>query len=359
MEPGLPLKQRAVEALAAHREAPEELGYALRALRLLIDIGGEDVAREVACAFVRLHDGDERAGDAVLAFARQAPEARFEPGCALTEEGEIDARVFVVMGGEVVVRRLGVGELNRLGPGATVGEIAGVAGTARTASIYARTAVTTLCIPGRALSQLREHFPATTDLVARHARQRLLAQLIPVSSPFNEMPEPEQEALFDQLTARTVPKGTAVLREGEPAPGLFLIVAGHAQTSQGAGPNARHLMQLGPGDVFGAVSLIFDRGATADVVAVTPLTVFVLAPDDFRLLLLAHRPVASRLIDLARRRLRESGTESGPLTSWLRGAVGPSLSHQPTAITIAQAPAVPMRGATAAASRSVDPPKRR
>ncbi len=306
--------QEAADALAAHRAAPDDLGRALRALRLITDIGGPDVAKEVALAFVRRHDGDERAGAAVLAFACQAPLLVFASGDALTEEGDVGAQVYVVMSGQVVVRRMGVGELAHLGPGATVGEVAGVAGTARTASVEARTPTEALCISGRALAQLQEHFSGSTELLTRSARERLLAQLIPLSSPFAELPEPEREAFYDHLTPRTVPEGTCVVREGLPSAGVYLIASGHAKALRGGDAEPP---QLGPGDLFGEASQIFDGPAGADFVAVTALTLFVLSAADFRLVMLAHPKVAVRMVELSRRRMAKAGEDVPQLASWL------------------------------------------
>ncbi len=346
-------KELAVEALTAHREAPEELGRALRALRLLQSMGGAEVAREVALAFVRLHDGDERAGEAVMAFARQAPEKLFAAGDTLTTEGDVDDHIFVLMEGEVGVHRLGVGELARLGPGASVGEIAPVSGTARTASVHARAQTRALCIPGFALAQLREHFPATTDLVARHARARLLTQLIPESSPFDALPGPEREAFFDRLAARTVPEGSVLVRAGLPSSGLYLIASGHAKASCGQGADARPLGRFGPGEFFGEASLLFDGPEPADVVAETTLTVFMLALDDLRLVLYAHRAVSPGLVKLSRGRLTAAGLTPPSLVRWLRDGPKPALVVHQTPLVISRAPPpVRMRGAKVSAARS-------
>lgn len=307
--------------MAAHRDAPDDLGRALRALRLVTDLGGLDVAREVAQAFVRLHDGDERAGAAVLAFARQAPLLVFEPGEPLTEEGDIDARVFVVMEGEVSVQRMGPGEIARLGPGGTAGEVAGIAGTARTASVAARVRTLALCMPERALAELQAHFPGCRDLLVRAARERVLAQLLPLSSPFAELPAPEREALFDHLSSRTVPAGTCVMHAGMPTTGIYLVAAGRAQAGE---------TELGPGDLFGESSHLFDRPAGADVVATTALTVFVLPANALQLVMVAHPRVAARLIELGRRRLGTEG-ETAALVAWLQPEVPPDATPEVTA----------------------------
>lgn len=347
----------AYDALRAHREAPEALGPALRALRLLQSIGGLEVAREVALAFVRLHDGDERAGAAVLAFAKQAPERVFGPGEPLTREGEVDDHIFVLTEGTVDVERSGVGVLAQLGPGASVGEIAPVSGTARTASVIARVETRAICIPGFALAQLREHFPGSTDLVARHARARLLPQLIGASSPFAVLPRPEREALFERLSGRTIPAGTVVVRAGLPAAGLYLIAAGQAEASRDHGSPAR----LGPGDHFGDASSVFDAPEAADVVARTPLTLFLLAPADLRLVLHAHPEAVAPLVERAKATALASGASPAPLVQWLEGLQATTrrlVSAETTPWVISTAPPVPMRGRKVSAAGAPTAPAR-
>jgi CRP-like cAMP-binding protein len=66
--------------------------------------------------------------------------------------------------------------------------------------------------------------------------------------------------------------GDAIVREGEPGDGLYLVLSGSAQVlrrDRGEGP--RTVGTLGPFRSFGEISILFDQPRAATVVASTPL----------------------------------------------------------------------------------------
>ena len=82
-------------------------------------------------------------------------------------------------------------------------------------------------------------------------------------------------------SARTIKakQGQAVFEQGSPGDAAYLVVAGKVKISQqtGAGPS-NVLAILGPGEVFGELSL-FDGGAqSASAYAVTAVTLRELGP---------------------------------------------------------------------------------
>lgn len=66
--------------------------------------------------------------------------------------------------------------------------------------------------------------------------------------------------------------GDAIIQEGEPGDGLYLILSGSAQVLRTAGGDEpRPLATLGPFRSFGEISLLMDQPRSASVVASTPL----------------------------------------------------------------------------------------
>ncbi|HEV8307676.1 MAG TPA: cyclic nucleotide-binding domain-containing protein [Methylomirabilota bacterium] len=69
--------------------------------------------------------------------------------------------------------------------------------------------------------------------------------------------------------------GEAIVKEGEPADGLYLILSGAAQVQRGgdagSGQKGTVLSTLGPFRSFGEISLLVEQPRTASVVATTPL----------------------------------------------------------------------------------------
>jgi signal-transduction protein with cAMP-binding, CBS, and nucleotidyltransferase domain len=99
-----------------------------------------------------------------------------------------------------------------------------------------------------------------------------------------------------------VATGTEVVREGEPADALYLIVAGSLQASAFRGDaSARVLGQLAPGAVFGEIGLLERIPRTATVTALEPCRLLRIEGDAF-LEALSSDPFAALMAELARTR---------------------------------------------------------
>ncbi len=312
------------EAIDAHQEEPRLLGRCIRALRLSMAMGGDEVARAISSAFARGHGAPELGGEALCAFARQAPVRRYPPGATIVKEGEDDDTAFVIIAGEVSVRRGGVGHVGSLGPGETFGEIAAISGVRRTATCQAETEVDALVMPRKTLSELARFLPPIAVMLKERMRERMLPQLMPAHTAFGELRAPEQKALYTRFIPITVPKGTRVLREEVEGPGLCVIVSGAAEVWRSdINEQKVHLATLRPGDVFGEISLVFGGATTANVEAASDLTVFALRPADFEQFMKTFPHAAERIINLAedrsgrqyveRRALKIEGLSNAPI----------------------------------------------
>lgn len=86
------------------------------------------------------------------ALAAIADRAQLAAGTVLASQGRLGGELFVIVSGEVEVRRDGVA-LARLGPGSTVGELALLGGTHRSADVVAITDVEAAVFGRRAFEQ--------------------------------------------------------------------------------------------------------------------------------------------------------------------------------------------------------------
>jgi CRP/FNR family transcriptional regulator, cyclic AMP receptor protein len=119
-------------------------------------------------------------------------------------------------------------------------------------------------------------------------------------------PEPARE-LQAEMTRRPVPRGHVVFAEGQPGNRLFAILDGKVKISQ-SGPDGREnlLAILGPGDLFGELSL-FDPGPrTATATAVSDAHLASLDHDQLRPYLTQHPAVSIQLLEAVARRLRRT-----------------------------------------------------
>lgn len=182
-------------------------------------------------------------------------------------------------------------------------------------------------------------------------------------SLLSRLPVPGREAVLAAAVRRSWAPGELLVRDGEDATALLVVVSGHAVVRLGL-PSGSHvtLSVLGPGDILGEVGLLHrDRERTADVVSLDPVEALVLhraafdgirrrtpEVDDFVMQLMArridllshrvaeahhlpaHRRVARRLHEVGRLYEAGEGPVRVPLTqedlAGLAGATRPTVN---------------------------------
>jgi CRP/FNR family transcriptional regulator, cyclic AMP receptor protein len=114
-------------------------------------------------------------------------------------------------------------------------------------------------------------------------------------------------ALTAAMTSRNVPRGHIVFQEGATGDRLFVVLAGKVKISRAATDGRENLLAvLGPGEMFGELSL-FDPGPrTATATAVTDSSLASLDHEDLRPLLLDRPGVAVHLLQALAQRLRRT-----------------------------------------------------
>ena len=105
-------------------------------------------------------------------IAQIADELDLKAGKVLIREGERGSEFFVIVSGEVQVRRKGR-KIATLGPGDFVGEMALLSKAPRNATVTAATAVDVLVITDRAFVGLLDKTPDLWHKVARTLAERL------------------------------------------------------------------------------------------------------------------------------------------------------------------------------------------
>jgi CRP/FNR family cyclic AMP-dependent transcriptional regulator len=114
-------------------------------------------------------------------------------------------------------------------------------------------------------------------------------------------------ALRASLVERSVVKGEVLFAEGEPGDRMYVIVDGKVKLGQTSGDGRESLLAvLGPGEMFGELSL-FDPGVrTSTATALTDAIVLGLGNDQLRPWLAGRPEVAAALLQALARRLRRT-----------------------------------------------------
>ncbi|MBN1773474.1 MAG: cyclic nucleotide-binding domain-containing protein [Deltaproteobacteria bacterium] len=250
--------------------------------------------------------------DSMAMVLANAEAVEFGPGKLLVEQGaEGDALFLILCGWAKVVRRARTGEeqvLRRLAPGSVVGEVALVTRAPRVASVVSETGVQALRLRREVVEELAQREPALAEELVEFCRQKMLANLLETSPVLRPLAEAERAELVRGFDRRVEPRGAVPIRQGEPSPGLFLIVVGQAEVLKREGPDdpVIRLAVLGPGDVFGEMSLVLEGPATATIQMVYDSALLVLPRDRFLRTVQAHPELREELARVAREREEET-----------------------------------------------------
>ena len=226
--------------------------------------------------------------EAAHELARRAVVKQYDPGEVLIREGDPGDACYVIAHGAVVVQRRaedGGGEpveLARLTDGSMFGEFALLADRRRHATVVALTEVEVFEIPRLLLRELAAVFPEVGPALERFYRERLLANLLRTTPLFSLVPEDQRPSLLSRFHPLHADSGQAIVRQGDRAGGLYLIVLGAVEVVRKVGERrAVVLATLGEGAYFGEMSLLSGEMASASVVAAGPCELAVLPPRDF------------------------------------------------------------------------------
>jgi len=219
----------------------------------------------------------------LLALLERSPRRRAAAGQWLTDAADGLQDHLVLLAGELEVQRTWTGRdgavqrsswhigVNADGPGFALLSAAG--GHLR---VQARADAEYLSIDGEALDELLgwSHLGGN-QLPLRHLKV------------FHKVPLENVQAAFERMTERSVESGEAIVTQGEPGDGYYLILAGEAEvwvTDPFTDETAR-VTVLGEGDGFGEESLLLEGNRTATVKMISPGRLLRLGKSDFDQLL--------------------------------------------------------------------------
>jgi CRP/FNR family transcriptional regulator, cyclic AMP receptor protein len=133
-------------------------------------------------------------------------------------------------------------------------------------------------------------------------------------SIFRELPERALADVAARATIKHRVAGAVIVAQDEPADAFYVLHSGRARVAL-FGENGREvtLNQLRPGDYFGEVALLDGRPRSANVVAVTDVTVLMLDRESLLAHLRAYPDTALRLLGDMSRRLRHADEMIGNL----------------------------------------------
>jgi len=236
---------------------------------------------------------------------------RADDGDLVIRQGEPGKAFYFVATGEVRVfahlpSRPEPVERAHLHEGALFGEMALYSEQPRTASVAVVGEADLLEIGRDAVSRLCAEVPALAERIDKFARERVLRNLLTTSPLFKPFDHKQQMDLMKRFEGHQVDPGTTLIREGQVGQGLFVILLGEVEVTKQDPEGERPLARLGPGDLFGEMSLLTDAPTTATVRALSPTTILFLGRPYFHRLVSAIPALRAYFEDLARIRHQSS-----------------------------------------------------
>ncbi|MCC6791106.1 MAG: cyclic nucleotide-binding domain-containing protein, partial [Thermomicrobiales bacterium] len=137
--------------------------------------------------------------------------------------------------------------------------------------------------PREGLSALTDAQVPQRDVAMATRRQILdLAAHLQTTDPFNGLTVSEAAVLGTFLQREAVAEGEYIVRQGETGDALYLIESGEADVRvRTLAGDVMTVATLRAGDYFGEIALVSGEKRTADVVAVTPMSVLRLDKDAY------------------------------------------------------------------------------
>ena len=200
-----------------------------------------------------------RAGE----LLEQAEPLTMESGSLVIREGDRADAFYILIDGEIVVTRANEGEIARLQPGSYFGEAGLLGNGLRTASCHAAGPATLLRIGADTFHALVAEIDIVGAEIAALARRRFLSERMR-----RALPRADTGQLDDLLASARVQShqaGEAIVRQGEQADALYLLLRGCVDVVQETDTGEQVVAQLSGGDFFGEVGVLEARPRTATV----------------------------------------------------------------------------------------------
>ena len=224
-------------------------------------------AVNTSSAFDNLLTVDER-----HVLIEQGNVCSFSPGDILCRQNQVDSHVYIIIMGEVEVSEDIDGEnlvLAYLGRGEIFGEISAFFNMPRVSTVRVSKPSVLLEIPGSLLEDLSVDHTELRDAVIKRYRERITDTAFRSVDLFRYLPSEILSELQDQSSILSLPKGSEIVKEGEPGDALYVIVHGKVQVSRNENNESAKLAILESGEYFGEWSLLTGAPRGATVLALT------------------------------------------------------------------------------------------
>jgi NTE family protein len=154
------------------------------------------------------------------------------------------------------------------------------------------------------------------DIPAESVTHGLPVREIPDVDLFSGLSETERHALGARVALRTLRRGDVLMRQGEEADALYVVVSGRFAVTVGEWRDP--VSEIGPGQPVGEIAFLTGGTRTATVTAMRDSLVLALSRAEFEDLAARHPGVMGALTATLARRLAATTTSAAAVAAWPR-----------------------------------------
>lgn len=260
-------------------------------------------------------------------------------GQVLFEQGEDGDSMYLLIAGALGVRvRHDDGSetvIDKLAPGALVGEMALISGRPRTATVYSLIDSGLLRITRSQFEAMVDQDESGTDALSEALAprwQRLqLAEVL--RSLFGDLDTPALHALQSKLEWRHLSNGDVLFEQGDEADGMYIVLNGRLRIilSDSEG-KTRSLNEIASGETVGEYALLTDEKRSATILAIRETDVVRISPEDFEQLIKQYPKllgtVTRIIVERQQRQLKGNGRRSIAANNFALVLANPKIDGQ-------------------------------
>lgn len=228
----------------------------------------------------------------------------------IIKQGEKGDNFYMILDGIVEVIKERENEkivVANLSEGAIFGEMSYFSNRDRTASVKSIVPLYVLEFNPSMLKELIARSPKIGEVFQKFVSERVLNNLLTTNPLFRPFDRDRKIQLLKRFIIHKLPQDTVMVREGEEGRGLYVILGGTVEISK----KDEHgdtvvINKLGPGDVFGEISLIYNQPTTASVKGIEESVVMFLPKEYFQALVIAIPEAKEYFINLSDQRILDT-----------------------------------------------------
>jgi CRP-like cAMP-binding protein len=284
----------------------------------LLELEGQERLEKATAVGTRFAPGGEAAlpvpmplfsdleEDSFVETVKRLRYQRVPAGTRILEEGKPGDTVLIIASGHVEIDKGGT-RLAKIGHGSVLGEMALITGAPRSATATACEEVELFELSREDVAALAAAKPKIAEELIEYCRKRLIGNLLQTSALFQSFDADTRYRLIGEFQRGGFQPSQVVIKQGQTGRGLFVIATGEVEvTVEQDGGDRVVVANLGPGEVFGEISLLKNQPTNATVTARNNVGALFLPRENFQKVLDDHPKVREYLESLSDDRLKAS-----------------------------------------------------